>query len=130
MIDRTHAGTLAQATLNKGDGITLGEVRELREGWFFPYRAEQLMSGSQGVIVNKRTGRIFNLGSAFPVERDLVLYDRGYQSSLYDLVILAVHDLSATAAGNGAPWLGLVLLLLLGSLGAGAAYWTWGRAQL
>lgn len=49
-----------------------------------------------GMIVNKRTGRVFELGSAFPVERGLALYDLGYQSAAYDLVILRVIDLEWT----------------------------------
>jgi hypothetical protein len=53
------------------------------------------VAGSHGVIVNKLTGKIFSLGSAFPVERDLEFYDRGYQFERYDLVVLDVLDLDA-----------------------------------
>jgi len=64
------------------------------EGWFFPYRTNRV--GCNGVIINKKTGRAFQLGSAFPVDRDLALYDRGYQSAAYDLVILKIRDLDET----------------------------------
>jgi hypothetical protein len=76
--------------------LSLGTPRELRDGWFFPYRSDQPMAGSNGVIVNKNTGRVFRLGSAFPVERDLALYDLGYQLERYDLVILQVNNLKET----------------------------------
>ena len=53
------------------------------------------------MIVNKRTGRVLQLGSAFPIERDLALYDRGYQFERYDLVILSIRDLDATRRAVG-----------------------------
>jgi hypothetical protein len=102
MMDEAHARRLAEATLTLDDGIALGPARELETGWFFGWsiRAEPgheaLMAGSSGVIVNKRTGRLLGLGSAFPVERDFAMYDRGYQFEVYDLVIRAVRDLGAT----------------------------------
>lgn len=94
MIDQTRARELAEKALPEDD-VALGPARELREGWFFPFVGGTSV-GSQGVIVNKATGRPFQLGSAFPVERDLAMYDRGYQADEYDLVIVAVHDLEAT----------------------------------
>lgn len=93
MIDEEDARKLAGAVITQA-GIELGPVRELQDGWFFPYRTE--LVGSQGVIVNKRTGHTFELGSAFPAERDLKLYDRGWQSTHYDLVILKIADLRET----------------------------------
>lgn len=71
-------------------------ARELDTGWYFPWTAgTPPEAGSNGIIVNKHTGAIFTLGSAFPVERDLRFYDKGYQSDLYDLVITAVIDIDA-----------------------------------
>ncbi|MBA3461485.1 MAG: hypothetical protein H0T46_16105 [Deltaproteobacteria bacterium] len=46
--------------------------------------------------MNKQTGKLFHLGSAVPPERDLDLYDRGYQFDSYDLTILAVRDREKT----------------------------------
>lgn len=94
MIDETRARELAEKGLSDDD-VPLGSARELREGWFFP-SVSGASVGSHGVIVNKETGRLFRLGSAFPIERDLDMYDRGYQSDAYDLVIVAVRDLEAT----------------------------------
>ncbi|MCA9590539.1 MAG: hypothetical protein KC657_34795 [Myxococcales bacterium] len=93
MIDETQARQLAEKAIDYDD-ISLGPTRELREGWFFPWRTARI--GCNGVIVNKRTGRLLHLGSAFPVERDLAMYDRGYQFERYDLVIVAIRDLRET----------------------------------
>jgi hypothetical protein len=98
MIHEPDARSIAQATLAPGD-VALGEAKELQEGWFFPWITSHL--GCNGVIVNKQSGRVLKLGSAFPVERDLVLYDRGFQFEQYDLVILAIHDLEATRRAVG-----------------------------
>lgn len=97
MIDESRARELAVGVIAHS-GIQLGPVRELREGWFFPYHTQL---GSHGVIINKRTGHTFELGSAFPVERDLMLYDRGWQANLHDLVILEVRDLRETRRAIG-----------------------------
>jgi hypothetical protein len=59
------------------------------------------MAGSNGVIVNKQTGKLLHLGSAFPVERDLELYDRGYQFESYDLIILEIRDRKQTLHALG-----------------------------
>lgn len=93
MIDETQARELAEKAITYDD-VSLGPAQALREGWFFPWRTARV--GCNGVIVNKGTGRLLHLGSAFPVERDLAMYDAGYQFERYDLVILAVRDLEAT----------------------------------
>ncbi len=101
MIDEPQARQLAARTLTR-DGDTLGDARECEQGWFFPLRTDAI--GSKGVIVNKRTGKVLDLGSLFTVERDLAMYDRGYQFGTYDLVVLAVHDLERTRqAVKGLP---------------------------
>jgi hypothetical protein len=98
MIDEAQARKLAEATISD-DAVALAEAREIEQGWFFSWKTGQI--GSHGVIINKQTGRSFVLGSAFPLERDLALYDRGYQYEQYDLVILAIHDLDATRKAVG-----------------------------
>lgn len=92
MFDERAARSLAET--RSIEGATLGPARELREGWFFPWITALI--GSKGVIVHKQTGHVFELGSAFPLERDLAFYDQGFQSDLYDLVVTKVRDLAAT----------------------------------
>lgn len=73
--------------------INAAAVRETSSGWYFPWLGSGIPEpGSNGIVVNKETGKIFALGSAFSVDRDLRFYDKGYQSNLYDLVVLAVND--------------------------------------
>ncbi len=99
MVDRATARELAARAVPAGLAIDDGHARELREGWFFPYRASDPHShplGANGVIVNKKTGATFGLGSPFPTERALALYDRGYQCYRYDLVVTRIVDLERT----------------------------------
>src|SRR5207248_9490781 len=73
-------------------------MREIAAGWYFPYlwaEGEEPLVGSNGIIINKQTGAAFVLGSAFPVERDLALYDKGYQDQSYDLVVLGFRSIDA-----------------------------------
>jgi hypothetical protein len=64
-----------------GHGRTLASrATELRRGWCFNWQNDGRI-GSHGLAVNKKTGNIFVFGSAFPVERDLRVYDRGMDPS-------------------------------------------------
>jgi len=90
---REQAHNIAQSTVPTA---SLDGARETLEGWYFPLATDAV--GSSGVIVHKRTGRVLELGSAYPVERDIALYDKGYQFKRYDLVITSVAQLEATVA--------------------------------
>ena len=103
-LDRDAASKRALSDLPDGLDLDLGEVQELREGWFFPYRARNAepIVGSQGVVVNKQTGRLLHLGSAFPVERDLEMYERGYHSEVERVGFEPMVPLGTHASGlNG-----------------------------
>jgi hypothetical protein len=68
-------------------------AREIRSGWYFPWRfAGKPLIGSNGIIVDKRTRRVVRLGSAYPLERDLRAYDAGYPLTHAHLVVTAVGD--------------------------------------
>ncbi len=99
MVDQATARERAARDVPAGLAIDEEHARELREGWFFPYRASDPHSnpiGANGVIVNKKTGATFGLGSASPIERVLALYDRGYQCYRYDLVVTGIVELERT----------------------------------
>jgi hypothetical protein len=93
LFDEIQARAFARAAV-PADDITLGPAREIQSGWYFALITDRI--GSNGVVVNKRTGRVLSLGSGRSLERQLAMYDRGYQFARYDLVILAVHDMEAT----------------------------------
>jgi len=102
VIDRAIARELAAREAPDWGEIDDTGVQELRTGWFFPYRCTDPdpsrwpIGGPGGVIVNKQTGERFFPGSAFPHERDLAFYDKGYQFHVYALVITEVADLDRT----------------------------------
>jgi hypothetical protein len=87
------ADLAARAT---GRAVDAAHARETLSGWFFPYVPEpEPRVGSNGVIINKLTGKAFVLGSAYAVERDIRLYDKGYQFEVYALVVLGFSTLEA-----------------------------------
>jgi len=98
MITLPEAVPIARTATPPEMWIRPEDAVELEQGWYFPFRApvradgRPLMAGSRGVIVNRLTGACFMLGSAFRAERDLVLYDQGFQFPGYDLTITRVLD--------------------------------------
>ncbi len=99
MLTCDEAKVIAQLELREGQAIAYAFVRELYSGWYFPFGCPvgaASVGGLLGVIVNKLTGKVFELGSGASIERDLVFYDRGYQFCSYDLVILEVRNREAT----------------------------------
>ena len=102
MFDQDGARDIAERHLPEDASLDQAGVRELEQGWFFPYRyskadgpmADMLRAGSpQGVIVNKHSGKALELGSGAQLQRVLSEYDQGYQFDAYDLVVLEVLDL-------------------------------------
>lgn len=96
MLNEKEARVSASGSTVLREGMRLGDARALRDGWYFPFLSDEALAGCNGVVVNNKTRKLFHLGSAFPVERDLELYDRGYQFDSYDLVILEVRDRKQT----------------------------------
>jgi hypothetical protein len=93
------ARRIAQGAIDARVAIDDALTRELQSGWYFGCRSLGApLYGGNGLIVNKATGKILHLGSAFPLDRDLDLYDRGYHFERYDLVVLEVANLDATLA--------------------------------
>jgi hypothetical protein len=91
-------------------GRTLAsDATELEQGWYFNWQNDarlgshgvdvnDVLVGSHGLAVNKKTGSIFVFGSAFPLDRDLRMYDLGMDAEKHDMVITAVADLENTVA--------------------------------
>ena len=96
MLEREAARQIAERALDPRCAIDDSRVIELDQGWYFPSRSlVGPMAGSHGVIVNKKTGKILTLGSAFAPQRDLDMYERGYHFERDDLVVLKVANLDA-----------------------------------
>jgi hypothetical protein len=89
MVSETRAREVAEA-FALDDGISLAAgATESDRGWYFSWN--EVLVGSHGLVVNKETGSVFVLGSAFPVDRDLRMYDQGMDAEKQDLVITAVN---------------------------------------
>lgn len=92
-IDEAHVFAKLFATEKAWPDPDLDNAREILLGWYFPWRfASEPWSGSKGVIVDKRSGRVIVLGSAYPLERDLQAYDAGYPLTKAHLVVTRVAD--------------------------------------
>jgi hypothetical protein len=91
MIEEPEAREVAEGAFESHGQVVLGGGRELNAGWFFPCvtKGAQLYAG---VIVNKASGRALRVMIQSPIADDLTLYDRGYQFSAYDLVVLTVEN--------------------------------------
>jgi hypothetical protein len=97
MVSREKASEIAEASMP--GTLDFERIHELQQGWYFPIRPPQepMFGGDCGLIVNKQTGEVFRVpGSIFGVERDLDLYDKGYQFDAYDLVVLEVKNWNDT----------------------------------
>lgn len=90
-LDRVAASDIAM-----GAGLDPERAVETEHGWYFP--PAEVVVGSNGGIVGKADGAVFTLGSAYPVERDVHFFDRGFRSKIYDLVITEVFDTPAALA--------------------------------
>ena len=92
-MDAAAAADLALAKAPKGSAIDITQARELRQGWYFPWRCDgPPAAGSKGVVVDKQNGRVVVLGSAYSLERDLSAFDEGYRFGAAFLIVKEVQD--------------------------------------
>jgi hypothetical protein len=81
---------LEAASLNAGP-IHVDEIEELESYWVFPVHS----IGNTGVFVDRRTGRVVEMGSPLPATMWIWGYERGLlEDSPCDLVIEQVKDLA------------------------------------
>ena len=94
MLSLSETLEIAQKSAQDGVFVREEDAQELSNGWYFPWYLPggETLVGSHGVIVNKKSGRCFSLGSAFSVDRDLRAYEAGYESLNYDIKLTEVHD--------------------------------------
>src|SRR5579871_4200327 len=93
MIDAAEAARIAEAQASGGLTVAVHLAREIQQGWYFPWQNDgPPMAGSKGIIVEKLSGRVFTLGSAYSLERDLAAFDAGYRFEPANLVVNAVRD--------------------------------------
>ncbi len=68
---------------------TVSLVAEYEDCWHFAYP----QIGSSGMLVHKQSGALFEMGSAYPVQRDLALCRDLDWRAEHDLVVSDVSDL-------------------------------------
>ncbi|WP_164019322.1 YrhB domain-containing protein [Pyxidicoccus trucidator] len=105
MLTYKDALRIALAHLRPDCGLIESMTRELPFGWYFLAQPKQyletgnplhLLMGNGGFVVDRETGRVHEFGSAFPLERNLRMYAKGFRYQVYDLTITLVHDLKTT----------------------------------
>ena len=106
MIDRKAAEAIAARNPSSYKLSRQGS-RELALGWFFAYKPRDEFGARAGVVVNKATGKCREMPFK-SLDRHLTLYDKGYCSKAFDLVVLAVHD--QDVAINGLPHIGMTVV--------------------
>jgi hypothetical protein len=106
MITFEEAKQIALNIMGTEWAIREDRILEKSYGWYFSFvdkaylGSDDLLGrpiGSNGLIVNKENGRVFVLGSAFPLERDLAAYEAGFRYDKYDLTITSATNIEKTA---------------------------------
>ena len=98
MVTREQALSVALKEASEGLVAVEDESVELANGWFFPWTSinGQPYLGSPGIIVNKESGEVLCVASAWPLQRSFWAYEAGYVRSSYNIKITSVsnHDLT------------------------------------
>ncbi len=106
MLTYEDALRIALEHLRQDEGLVGSSTRELSFGWFFVAQRKEFLEtgdirhmavGSGGFVVDRETGRVHEFGSAFRIERNLRMYEKGFRYGSYDLTITKVYDLKTTA---------------------------------
>lgn len=105
MITYEQAREVVEKRIPKDCGIVEERTLEKSFGWYFCYQSNEYLAtrdarhpliGSGGIVVDKLTGRAFEFGSAYSLERNFAAYEAGFKFEKYDLTILRVNDLART----------------------------------
>lgn len=105
-----EAFNLAEKHIKTGMVVDVGTLRETKFGFYFHVTSEEylrtgnimdMVVGSYGVLVDRKTGVVHDLGSAYGLEYWLELYGRGLHLPM-DVIVLSVGDrqLAASALGR------------------------------
>lgn len=105
MIDFAQARQIALAHLDEDCALVEEATCEKPYGWYFCPQSKEFvrtrnrrdsMIGSCGFIVEREDGRVFDFGSAYPLETWFANYEKGFKYDWYDLTITSVRDLATT----------------------------------
>lgn len=100
---------LAANHIEAGMVVNPGTLRETKFGFYFHVTSQEYLRtgdmmhmpvGSCGVLVNRETAEVHDLGSAFDLEYWLEAYDRGLHLPM-DVVVLSIGDRQRAASALG-----------------------------
>lgn len=101
MISFEEAKRIAIAKIGPDCALVDSATLEKPYGWYFLGQSRayletgdigKMLVGSGGFIVERDSGRVFVFGSAYPRERWIANYERGFKYDRYDLNVVAVSD--------------------------------------
>lgn len=99
MITFSEAKQIALEKIGSDFILNENEIIEKPYGWYFSCRSksnDEIVFGSNGFIVDREDGHVFQFGSAYSLERDIAAYEAGFRFDLYDLIILSVSNTQKT----------------------------------
>lgn len=102
MINFEEAKAIAKNKIPSDHSIV--HIIEKTYGWYFYSQNNEYIKtkdyrflevGSGGFIVEKETGRTVEFGSAYSLEKNFEIYEKGLAYKSYDLTVLKVKDLNS-----------------------------------
>ena len=104
MISFEEAKKIALAKIGPDCALVETATIEKPYGWYFMGQSRayletgdigQMLIGSSGFIVERSEGRIFEFGSAYPPQKWIANFERGFKYYRYDLRVIAVTNIPA-----------------------------------
>lgn len=105
MISFEDAKRIAIAKIGPDCALVESETIEKPYGWCFFGQTRTFLEtgdigtmliGTGGFIVERKDGRVFEFGSAYPRETWIANYERGFKFDRYDLIISSVSAIETT----------------------------------
>ena len=105
MITFERAKQIARERIGPNCGLLEDSIIEKPYGWFLSFQSKaflrsgdisDMLVGSSGFIVERADGRVFGFGSAYPPEKWIANYEKGFKYNSYDLTITDVRCMPTT----------------------------------
>jgi hypothetical protein len=106
MLTKKEAIEKVRASLGEGMDVMLDTIIEKEYGWvIFPQTKEFIQTsdpnlmaiGSGGILIEKKTGKAYEFGSAYSTDQNLLIYELGYfRYKNWDIEISRVINMSET----------------------------------
>ncbi len=103
MITYQEAEKIALDKIGKNCALLSKQIIEKPYGWYFNFQSKkhletgnfsEMLIGSGGFIVERENGQVVEFGSAYSIEKNFEIYEKGFLGSNYDLIILQVKDIN------------------------------------